>query len=203
MDSFNNGVGKNWSEYSDEELAWLAQHGDVQRAWAEVRRRTLHWVEPLVAHLVHGLPLRQGDLPDAQQVAGLAIREALLRFDLDQLDGPNPCHLNTFLNQVIRYGVSNFARGTQRSERPYDHRLDAADAAEAVGDTGKSPKDEDPAKLAADRALSINPALILNRGGVIINLPSRLLGTLGANWLYSVSSMRDCSRRSLLYSSGK
>ncbi len=150
MGSSDNGVGQHWFEYSDEELAWLAQHGDLRPAWEEVRRRTLPWVAPLVAHLVHGLPLRDGDLPDAQQVAALAIREALLRFDLGQLDGPNPCHFTTFLNQMIRSRVSNFARGTQRAERRYDHSLDAADAAGTAGDAHKS-KDEDPAQLAAGR----------------------------------------------------
>lgn len=168
MGSFDHVARGDWSTYTDEELAWLAQHGELRRAWEEFRRRTLPWVAPLVIYLVHRLPLRDDDLPDAQQMADLAIHEALVHFDLVQLDGPNPCHLTTFLNRMIRSRVFDFAQRMQRAERPYDRKLTVADAAETVGDARKSPRDEDPAKLAADRedwervkaALAQLPALV-------------------------------------------
>ncbi len=151
MGSLNDVAQRTWSAYTDEELAWLAQHEELRRAWEEVRRRTLHWVAPLVIYLVRRLPLRDAELPDAQQIADLAIYEALDRFDLAQLNGPNPCHLTTFLNRMVRSRVFDFAQRMQRLERPYDRKLTAAGAAETVGDARKSPRDEDPAKLAADR----------------------------------------------------
>jgi RNA polymerase sigma factor (sigma-70 family) len=104
----------------DEQLVILYRDGKHARARDELILRHHHWVHRVAAFFAKKSNLRPDLLPDAKQIASMALLEAIDKYDPERVRGPARCSFRTFLGTVFRNRFIDFLKKTRRAERPID-----------------------------------------------------------------------------------
>src|SRR5262249_19287313 len=121
---------------TDEELVVLDRQEGAHRGWAELERRYARWRAGLVARLARRWRLPPAGVPDAQQHAALATREALARYDLARTGPPNGCRFRTFLGRTVMARFQDYCRNHRRQESHLDRSPEVVAALEAGAELG-------------------------------------------------------------------
>src|SRR5262249_42067569 len=114
----------------DEELIGLYRGGTCPGARNEVVLRHFSWIKRVAAMYANNSRLRRDLSPDAKQIAGMALLEAMAKYDMKRAKGPDRCSFRSFLVHVFRNRFRDFLKITYRAERRYDRSFAASAAIE-------------------------------------------------------------------------
>jgi RNA polymerase sigma factor (sigma-70 family) len=141
----------------DEKLIALFRDGSCPEARDELILRYLRWTRRGITVQAYKAGLNPSFLPDAQQIAGMALLEAIDKFDTEHK--PASSSFQTFLWHVITNRFRDFLKRTRRAESRYKRSSTSAvkekkaRGAAAIDNEGFLFIDEkgDPARLAEEQ----------------------------------------------------